>query len=330
MSKFKAGDLVRNTPQFMRSIGMFTGPVNGIVVGFSALGDQYPEVVWSDDDRAAPKPVHENNLELDKKGMRESTPDFRKSIVRELLRAQRKKNPKFPNIRGPLRIEKRSDGLWVVGQGIASPVESRREAKQLIQRLRRRKNPPDATVIYFDDQSEMAEALHVMDQALRPSRMERPTVFHVDWDGSAIVLEGAPDELGVSKAISALELAELHFDVEASPIAANPKGGTPGKAAGYALLGLWAGGILGFGLAALVGGLAGVAAGGGPGAMIGATLAGGLGSYAGGIIGAHKGAKEGAPLGLEREAAQAAAIGAAIPFVNWFLPPVLAYVATEK
>lgn len=326
-ARFEVGDLVRYTPEHLRRLGKISQPVNAIVVGHQRP-DQ-PEIVWSDDDRARPQAAHQDNLELDERGMAQSSPQYRQVVVRELIGAQKKGNPAPKMISGPLRIEEQADGLWVVGQGIASPVESRAEAKRLIAQLLRRPNSPGATEIVFDDVTELAHGLETMDLALRPSRFDRPTVFRVDWEGQAVVLEGDPDDPGVSQAIRALERADVHFDVAAIPaVAANPKDGTRGKAAGYALLGMWAGGILGFGLGALVGGLAGLAAGGTAGAVIGALLAGAVGGYAGGIWGAWKGAERGAPAGLESDAAEAAAIGAAIPYLNWFLPPVLAYMAT--
>lgn len=237
-------------------------------------------------------------------------------------------NPAPKQISGPLRVEKQSDGLWVVGQGLAVPVESRGEARELIRRLARRPNGGGATVISFDDPAGVAHGLEIMDLALRPSRLERPTVFHIDWGSSSIVLGGDPDDPAVDHAIQALEQQDLHFDVSAMPYAANPEGGTPGKAAGYAFLGHIIGGILGFGLGALVGGLAGAAAGGAPGAVVGALFAGIPATYVGGIWGAVEGAKRGAPPGLEQHGSTAAGIGAAIPYVNLFMAPLAAYLAT--
>lgn len=239
-------------------------------------------------------------------------------------------NPAPKQISGPLRIQRQADGLWVVGQGVAVPVESSHEARELIDRLRRRPNSPGATVLSFDSVQDVGSALETMDLALRPSRMERPTVFRIDWGSHAIVLEGDPDEPGVSQAITALERGDHHFDVDVVPAvaAANPKGGTRGKAAGYAFLGQWIGGVLGFGLGALVGGLAGLAASGAPGAVVGALIAGAAGGYGGGIWGAWEGAQRGAPPGLERAGSTAAAMGAAVPYVNLFMAPLAAYLAT--
>lgn len=237
-------------------------------------------------------------------------------------------NPAPKDISGPLRMETKRDGLWVVGRGVAVPVNSKKEGHELMERLSRRPNGPGATMLTFHDVPELGEALEVMDVALRPSRMERPTVFRVDWGAHAVVLEGDPDDPGVSQAIRALEQADVHFDVDALPIAANPKGGTRGKAAGYAYLGQWIGSLLGFGLGAIIGGLAGALAAGAPGAVLGGAVA-GLGmSYGGGIYGAWKGAHKGAPTGTEGDAGLAAAIGAGIPYLNWFMAPLAAYLAT--
>jgi hypothetical protein len=37
---------------------------------------------------------------------------------------------------GPLRITRRSDGLYVVGQGMLIPVSDREEAKEIIEEMR--------------------------------------------------------------------------------------------------------------------------------------------------------------------------------------------------
>lgn len=236
-------------------------------------------------------------------------------------------------ISGPLRIESQRDGLWVVGVGLAVPVDTRGEGETLIDRLRRSPNPPDVTVVEFDSLDAMADALKVMDVALRPSRHERPTVFRLDWEDNAVVLEGHPDEPGVSNALTAIDYAGITFDAAVMPYAANPaakgKKGSRARAAGYAFLGHAVGSVLGFGLGALIGGLAGGAIGGVPGALTGGTMAAITGTYWGGIGGAARGASMGAPKGQETEAAWGGGIGAAIPYVNFLTAPLGAYVATE-
>jgi len=41
---------------------------------------------------------------------------------------------------GELRVEKRHDGLYVVGEGMVCAVETREEGEELIKKLRRRLN----------------------------------------------------------------------------------------------------------------------------------------------------------------------------------------------
>lgn len=344
-TKFPPGTLVEQTPKFRKSIGSVTkGPVDGLVLGSR---DGRLLVAWSDGFSGQ---IHEGNVRAIKKQLSpavarayvdEAVDNLPKAMAHsftpeevELVKAEygitaeRQENRAPELISGPLRLERQSDGLWVVGQGVAVPIDSKREGRELMERLRRRPNPSGVTVLSFDTIPELGDALEVMDLALRPSRMERPVVFRVDWKEKQIVLEGDPDEPGVSQAISALDRAKAHFDVDVEAVAANPKDGTRGKAAGYAYLGQWIGGVLGFGLGGLVGGLAGAIAGGAPGAIAGGVMAALAAGYAGGIYGAWRGAGEGAPAGTEHDASLAAAVGAAIPYLNWFMAPLAAYLAT--
>jgi hypothetical protein len=65
--KFKIGDVVRRTAARMRSMGLVSGPVNGIVVGYSG---PWPLIRWSDMDEAdEPMAQAEEGLELDKRAM---------------------------------------------------------------------------------------------------------------------------------------------------------------------------------------------------------------------------------------------------------------------
>jgi hypothetical protein len=65
--KFKAGDIVRRTAARMRSMGVVSGPVNGIVVGYSG---KWPLIRWSDmSDTDEPMTQAEEGLELDKRAM---------------------------------------------------------------------------------------------------------------------------------------------------------------------------------------------------------------------------------------------------------------------
>jgi len=65
--KFKAGDIVRRTAARMRSMGIVSGPVNGIVVGYSG---KWPLIRWSDmSDTDEPMAQAEEGLELDKRAM---------------------------------------------------------------------------------------------------------------------------------------------------------------------------------------------------------------------------------------------------------------------
>lgn len=235
-------------------------------------------------------------------------------------------------ISGPLRIESQTDGLWVVGSGLAVPVSTRGEGKALIERLRRRSNPSDVTIVEFNSIDAMADALKVMDVALRPSRHERPTVFRLDWEDKAVILEGHPDDEAVNNALAAIDYANISFDAGVMPYAANPakgKDGSRARAAGYAFLGQAAGAVLGFGIGALVGSLAGAAVGGVPGAYVGGAMAAVTGTYVGGIGGAARGASMGSPRGQETDAAWGAGIGAAVPYVNFLTAPLGAYIATE-
>lgn len=242
---------------------------------------------------------------------------------------ERESNPAPGELSGPLRLKEKRDGLWVVGQGLVVPVESRGEGKELIQRLKRKPNGTGSTVLTFDSPLEMSEGLAEMDVALRRSRLERPTEFRLDWGSNAIVLDAAPDDPGVDQAIRALERGDHRFELQAMQYAANPKGGSPAQSAFYSVGGLWVGSMLGFGLGALVGGLAGLAAGGPPGAVMGGLLAGTVGAYAGGIWGAAAAARQGAPESRESQAARGAAIGAAIPFLPLFTAPAGAYLGAD-
>jgi hypothetical protein len=65
--KFKIGDIVRRTAARMRSMGVVSGPVNGIVVGYSG---KWPLIRWSDMSEAdEPMTQAEEGLELDKRAM---------------------------------------------------------------------------------------------------------------------------------------------------------------------------------------------------------------------------------------------------------------------
>ena len=65
--KFKIGDIVRRTAARMRSMGIVSGPVNGIVVGYSG---KWPLIRWSDmSDVDEPMTQAEEGLELDKRAM---------------------------------------------------------------------------------------------------------------------------------------------------------------------------------------------------------------------------------------------------------------------
>ena len=237
-------------------------------------------------------------------------------------------NPAPTPLSGPLRIESRRDGLWVVGQGVAIPVESRSEARKVKQSLQRRKNPSDLTRVEFKSVEDLAEGLQVMDVQLRPFRHHRPLVFRVDWPDCTIWLEGPADDPGVDAALHALDYAKVRFRSGAAPYAANPDRGRT-EAAGYAFVGNLLGSLLGFGMGALIGAAAGAMAAGGVGAAAGGTILGSLGSYTGGIVGASSGAQRGAPKGQERDAMWGAGIGAAVPYVGVLLAPLGAYLVTE-
>lgn len=65
--KFKVGDIVRRTAARMRSMGIVSGPVNGIVEGYSG---KWPLIRWSDmSDMDEPMAQAEEGLELDKRAM---------------------------------------------------------------------------------------------------------------------------------------------------------------------------------------------------------------------------------------------------------------------
>ena len=49
------------------------------------------------------------------------------------------------NTDGPLRVEKRFDGFYVVGQGMMCPVDTYKEGTQWIQQMNERKAKGDAT-----------------------------------------------------------------------------------------------------------------------------------------------------------------------------------------
>lgn len=65
--KFKVGDIVRRTAAAMRSMGIVSGPINGMVVGYSG---RWPLIMWSDmDEDEEPMAQAEEGLELDKRAM---------------------------------------------------------------------------------------------------------------------------------------------------------------------------------------------------------------------------------------------------------------------
>lgn len=65
--KFQVGDIVRRTAARMRSMGIVSGPVNGMVVGYSG---KWPLIRWSDmDDNDEPMTQAEEGLELDMRAM---------------------------------------------------------------------------------------------------------------------------------------------------------------------------------------------------------------------------------------------------------------------
>jgi hypothetical protein len=65
--KFTVGDIVRRTAARMRSMGLASGPVNGIVVGYAG---QWPQIRWSNMSEAdEPMTQAEEGLELDKRAM---------------------------------------------------------------------------------------------------------------------------------------------------------------------------------------------------------------------------------------------------------------------
>lgn len=65
--KFNVGDIVRRTAARMRSMGIVSGPVNGVVTGYSG---KWPLIRWSDmSDAEEPMAQAEEGLELDKRAM---------------------------------------------------------------------------------------------------------------------------------------------------------------------------------------------------------------------------------------------------------------------
>lgn len=65
--KFSVGDIVRRTATRMRSMGLVSGPVNGIVVGYSG---KWPLIRWSNmAESDEPMAQAEEGLELDKRAM---------------------------------------------------------------------------------------------------------------------------------------------------------------------------------------------------------------------------------------------------------------------
>lgn len=65
--KFNVGDIVKRTAARMRSMGLVSGPVNGMVVGYSG---KWPLIRWSDMSEAEePMAQAEEGLELDKRAM---------------------------------------------------------------------------------------------------------------------------------------------------------------------------------------------------------------------------------------------------------------------
>ena len=65
--KFAVGDIVRRTAARMRSMGIISGPINGMVVGYSG---KWPLIRWSDmSDSEEPMAQAEEGLELDKRAM---------------------------------------------------------------------------------------------------------------------------------------------------------------------------------------------------------------------------------------------------------------------
>jgi hypothetical protein len=65
--KFNVGDIVRRTAARMRSMGLVSGPVNGVVVGYSG---PWPLIRWSDmAESDEPMAQAEEGLELDKRAM---------------------------------------------------------------------------------------------------------------------------------------------------------------------------------------------------------------------------------------------------------------------
>ena len=65
--KFKVGDIVRRTAARMRSMGIVSGPVNGVVVDYAG---KWPRIRWSDMSTTdEPMAQAEEGLELDKRAM---------------------------------------------------------------------------------------------------------------------------------------------------------------------------------------------------------------------------------------------------------------------
>ena len=60
--KFEIGTIVRHKARYLRSVGWVTDvPRNGVVVGYSTLGDDYPIVRWCN--RDADQPIRVENVE---------------------------------------------------------------------------------------------------------------------------------------------------------------------------------------------------------------------------------------------------------------------------
>lgn len=65
--KFKVGDIVRRTAARMRSMGLASGPVNGVVVGYAG---PWPQIRWSNmSETDEPMAQAEEGIELDKRAM---------------------------------------------------------------------------------------------------------------------------------------------------------------------------------------------------------------------------------------------------------------------
>lgn len=79
---FKVGDMVRHTSEFRRSIGLYKGHIDGMVIqvgGKGSLGS-FPVVVWSEGNVSPINPV---NIEIAKAAQEKLTPELRAVLVRE-------------------------------------------------------------------------------------------------------------------------------------------------------------------------------------------------------------------------------------------------------